>query len=134
MRIQSREQAVFLLYQIDLMLNQKKEKFIELAEEELARQDRNESLDANYIEQLVLGTLHHIETIDSLIEKHLSKKWTLKRLMFIDRAILRTGIYELVYMNVQTKAPVINAYIELAKKFSDDDQDKFVNAILDKVE
>ncbi|MGL4663086.1 MAG: transcription antitermination factor NusB [Culicoidibacterales bacterium] len=134
MRIQSREQAVFLLYQIDLLLNQKKEKFMEMAEEEITRIEENDVLDKTYIEQLVLGTVHHIETIDLMIEKQLSKKWTLKRLMFIDRAILRAGVYELVFMNVQTKAPVINAYIELAKKFSDDDQDKFVNAILDKVE
>lgn len=134
MRIQSREQAVFLLYQIDLMLNQKKEKFMEMAEEEVSLLSANEQLDKTYIEQIVLGTIHHIETIDSLIEKHLSKKWTLKRLMFVDRAILRAGVYELVFMNVQKKAPVINAYIEMAKQYSDDDQDKFVNAILDKVE
>lgn len=134
MRIHSREQAVFLLYQIDLLLNQNKANFIELAEERLILLGDDETIDKTYVEQLALGTIHHIETIDNLIEKNLSKKWALKRLMFIDRAILRVGVYELLFMNAQTKAPVINAYIEIAKKYSDDGQDKFVNAILDKVE
>lgn len=134
MRIQSREQAVFLLYQIDLLTNQNKELFIEMAEEMLKPLEEDKSLDYPYIEQLVLGAIHHIDTIDTLIEKCLSKKWTLKRLMFLDRAMLRIGVYELSFMNLQKKAPVINAYIEMAKKYCDDDQDKFMNAILDKVE
>lgn len=106
---------------------------MEMGEAELLILPENTSYDKAYIEQLVLGTIHHIETIDTMIEKHLSKKWALKRLMFLDRAILRIGVYELAFMNAQAKALVINAYIEMAKTYCDDGQDKFMNAILDKV-
>ena len=58
--------------------------------------------------------------------------WKITRLGNTDQAILRLGIYELLY----TKTPevvAINEAIELAKAYSDDDVRKMINGVLDKV-
>ena len=58
--------------------------------------------------------------------------WTIDRLGNTDIAILRMGIYELMY--TETPSVVcINESIELAKLYSDDSVVKMINAVLDKV-
>ena len=58
--------------------------------------------------------------------------WKINRLGNTDKAILRMGIYELMY----TKTPevvAINEAVELAKTYSDDEVRKMINGVLDKV-
>lgn len=130
MRIESREEAVICLYQIDLLTNKDKTKFID--EAEIRLELVSSRLEDEYIEQLVLGSIHHLDAIDLLISEKL-KNWTLSRLGYMERSILRVGVYELLFMNNQAKSLVINAYIELAKSYCDDGNQKFINAVLDQV-
>ncbi len=51
---------------------------------------------------------------------------------FIDRNILRMGIFELLYMPDVPSKVSINEAIELAKKYGDIESSKFINGILDK--
>ena len=88
-------------------------------------------IDNEFVKELVYGIITYKNDIDKIANKYL-KDWTIDRLGNTDQAILRIGIYELLY----TKTPeivCINEAIELAKKYSDDDVRKMINGVLDKV-
>lgn len=88
-------------------------------------------IDNEFIKDTVYGIITYKNDIDALANKYLSN-WTIDRLGNTDQAILRMGIYELVYED--TPAVVaINEAIELSKLYSDDDVRKMINAVLDKV-
>ena len=88
-------------------------------------------IDNEFVKDTVYGITTYKSDIDALANKYLSN-WTIDRLGNTDQAILRIGIYELVYSD--TPAVVaINEAIELSKLYSDDDVRKMINAVLDKV-
>jgi len=51
----------------------------------------------------------------------------------VDRSILRTGVYELLWMDDVPAKVTVNDAIELEKSFGDDDASKFVSGDLDQV-
>ncbi len=51
----------------------------------------------------------------------------------LDRAILRLGIYELLWQEDVPSAVVIDEAVELAKTLSTDESPKFVNGVLARV-
>ncbi len=51
----------------------------------------------------------------------------------VDRNILRCAIYELLWEPDIPAAVTINEAIELAKRFADDETQRFVNGILDHI-
>ena len=69
--------------------------------------------------------------IDQLANKYLNN-WTITRLGNTDQAILRMGIYELIYTDTPDIV-AINEAVELAKLYSDDDVRKMINGVLDKI-
>lgn len=88
-------------------------------------------IDNEFIKEVVYGIITYKNEIDEIANKYLND-WTIDRLGNTDQAILRMGIYELLY----TKTPeivCINEAIELAKQYSDDDVRKMINGVLDKV-
>lgn len=88
-------------------------------------------IDNEFIKDTVYAIITYKKDIDELANKYLSN-WTIDRLGNTDQAILRIGIYELVYSD--TPAIVaINEAIELSKLYSDDDVRKMINAVLDKI-
>ena len=88
-------------------------------------------IENEFIKDTVYGIITYKNEIDELANKNL-KDWTINRLGNTDQAILRMGIYELVYTD--TPAVVaINEAIELSKQYSDDDVRKMINAVLDKI-
>lgn len=88
-------------------------------------------IDNEFVKEMVYGVITYQKDIDALANQYL-KDWTIERLGNTDSAILRMGIYELMY----TKTPPvvsINEAILLSKKYSDDDVRKMINGVLDKV-
>ncbi|HWP31904.1 MAG TPA: transcription antitermination factor NusB [Fimbriimonadales bacterium] len=83
----------------------------------------------NFSARLALGAAQHLEEIDSWIEK-LAEGYSLERLAAVDRAILRLGLYELLYEKETPPAVVINEAVELAKEYSTEHSGAFVNGIL----
>lgn len=76
----------------------------------------------------------HIEEIDDIIDNNLFD-WSIKRLNYVDLAIIRYAVYELVYLN-QPKEVVMNEALELTKKYSnleDDQAKKFNNRLLQNI-
>lgn len=91
----------------------------------------NLEIDNEFVKDVVFGVITYKNEIDAEANKYL-KDWTVDRLGNTDQAIIRIGIYELLY----TETPdivAINESIELAKKYSDDDVRKMINGVLDKI-
>ncbi len=75
-----------------------------------------------------------VEEIDELIEKNLTN-WSIQRLNYVDLAIIRYAVYELIHLK-QPKEVVMNEALELTKKYSNLDDDlakKFNNRLLQNI-
>jgi N utilization substance protein B len=75
-----------------------------------------------------------ISAIDQIIQANLIN-WSIGRLNYVDLAIIRYAVYELIYLKLP-KEIVMNEAIELTKKFTnlDDDQArKFNNRLLQNI-
>ena len=125
-RSELREKAMIILYQIDIMKEQK----IEYNIEELIKD--NLEIDNEFVRDLVYGVITHEEEIDELANKYM-RNWTIDRIDKTGAQILRIGIFELLYEKDIPNIVAINEAIELSKKYSDDKVRKMINAVLDKI-
>ena len=84
-----------------------------------------------FIDRLVQGTIEHIAKIDNVIEQA-APEWPIAQITAVDRAVLRLGLYELLFGNHDEVPPkvAINEAIELAKSFGGESSGKFVNGVL----
>ena len=126
-RSKSREVALQVLYQLDITNNDVEEAFNLFWNNFAPSEDLKD-----FSQNIVQGVYHHIEEIDAIIE-HYSEHWRLKRMSIVDRNVLRSAIFELMFCaDVPTKV-VLNEAVELGKKFGSNKSGSFVNGILDKV-
>jgi len=91
--------------------------------------------DSNYLDfakHLLHGVFQHQKEIDLIIRK-ISAHWSLNRIALVDRSIIRTAIYELLYCPDIPAKVTIDEAVEIAKKFSTAKSSAFINGILDKV-
>lgn len=93
--------------------------------------DRFADADAGFFDDIVRGVVRLQMKIDPAIERRLSAKWTLARLDATARAILRSGVYELMQHASTPIGVIIDEYVEIAASFFGDDERNFVNAALD---
>ncbi len=82
-----------------------------------------------YARDIVDGVQDHRGEIDDLIAQH-AQGWTLARMPAVDRAILRIGVWELVYNDEVPPAVAIDEAVELAKELSTDESSAFVHGVL----
>lgn len=87
---------------------------------------------SEYSRGLALGTEAHQEAIDAEIETT-SQHWSLMRMPFVDRNILRLAVFEIVYEDGMPASVAINEAVELAKAYGGDDSPKFVNGVLGRI-
>lgn len=124
-RRKSREAAVVLLYQSDLLGKD--------SEEVLKKEiDFGKKIDEFALE-LVIGVNKNRKAIDKEIVG-VVENWTIERIAIIDRNILRVAIYEMLFeKDIPLKVSVDEA-IEIAKSLGQkDDTPKFINGILGKI-
>ncbi|MDD3341140.1 MAG: transcription antitermination factor NusB [Bacilli bacterium] len=124
-RTELRKRIMTILYQINVYETGKIVYKVEDVIEEVLE------IDNEFVRDTVYGVLTYKNELDKTANTYL-KDWTIDRLGNTDRAILRMGIYELIY----TKTPeivAINEAVELAKTYSDDSVRKMINGVLDKV-
>ena len=88
---------------------------------------------ASFARIIISGTVNHLEEIDEIIKKHLSKNWDFSRLNKITLAILRLSILAMLYRKESAPVIIINEAIFVCKDFSSDDSYKFINGILDRI-
>lgn len=87
---------------------------------------------SEYSRELALGTESYQDVIDAEIEAT-SQHWSLMRMPFVDRNILRLAVYEIVYEDGMPASVAINEAVELAKAYGGDDSPKFVNGVLGRI-
>ncbi|HEY4507256.1 MAG TPA: transcription antitermination factor NusB [Candidatus Paceibacterota bacterium] len=87
--------------------------------------------EVEFIKNLVNGALSKLKEIDKIIEKA-APQWPIDQIAMVDKAVLRLGIYELLFGNRDEVPPkvAINESIELGKSFGGDASGKFVNGVL----
>ena len=88
-------------------------------------------VESEYVKEIIYGVLTYKKEIDDIANKYL-EGWTIDRLGNTDIAILRIGIFELLYTDTPDVV-AINEAVELAKTYSDDSVRKMINGVLDKV-
>lgn len=87
--------------------------------------------DQEYINQACEATLTESERFDELITK-LSPQRALERIPVLDRAILHLALYELAKPD-DPSSVVINEAVELAKRYGEEADSRFINGVLGKV-
>jgi len=85
-----------------------------------------------FTKSFFLKVIESREELDSLIKKQVAN-WEFNRLAVIDKIVLRMGICELLYFDDIPPKVSINEAIEIAREFSTEKSDKFVNGVLDAV-
>ena len=88
-------------------------------------------IDNDFVKETVYGVITNRDKIDEYANKYLNN-WTIDRLGNTDQAILRMGIYELLYTSTPSIV-VINEAVELAKLYSDEAIKGMINSVLDKI-
>ena len=84
--------------------------------------------ESEYMNRMFTGVVDHVEEIDQKISAF-ARGWTIERIMRVDLAILRLGVYELSLGEVPAGV-VINEAVELANEFSTDKAGAFINGVL----
>ena len=124
-RSELRKKIMTILYQINVYKTNKIEYNIDDVIKEV------NPIDNEFVKDMVYGVCTKIDELDKIANKHLNN-WTIDRLGNTDQAILRMGIFEILYMKTPDIVS-INEAVELAKSYSDDDVKNMINAVLDNV-
>ena len=85
-----------------------------------------------FAKQLAYKAIEHLDEIDGMIRKRV-EHWEFNRLAVIDKIILRIGICELLFFDDIPPKVTINEAIEIARRYSTEKSDKFVNGVLDSI-
>src|SRR4051794_600859 len=79
------------------------------------------TLDREYLDKIVYGTVKNLTKLDELIEKH-SSNWKMTRMTRVDRNILRLAAYELLFLAPELPPSVsLDEAIEMAKRYGSED-------------
>ena len=137
-RSNAREIAVHLIYELsfgdetaqELLDSQlTPQRFSELAEElSLYAQFPNEKQE-RYIRELVQGVFAHGPELDDYIGRY-AVGWSFARIPRMASAIMRTAMYEVLYMPDIPNAAAINEAVEIAKSYEPAEVVSFLNGIL----
>lgn len=124
-RHELRFKAMTILYQAFLYENNN----IEYNIDDIVREQLDE--ENKFVNELVNGVLSKRDEIDELANKYLDG-WEISRLGFTDQAIIRMGIYEIIWTGTPDISCIDEA-VELSKEYSDEKVCKMINGVLDKV-
>jgi len=126
----SREATLKILYLMDILNLDNQISAQQLLDDNINFFKGINNLEKEFIVKIVQKVMDDKEHIDRLISNNLIG-WKLKRLMPVDRSLLRMGVAESFYND--QKAIIIDDVIRIAKKYGGEESYKIINAILDKV-
>jgi N utilization substance protein B len=86
----------------------------------------------SYAADLVRGVVANRERLDELISTY-SQGWSIERMPAVDRALLRLGIWEILFNDDVPDAVAVSEAVNLATSLSTDDSPSFVNGLLSRV-
>lgn len=128
-RRDARKHIFNLVFQTEFNLDMDVKESIDTYTEEYEGFKKDES---EFISREYRGILANIESIDSYIDRY-AVGWSVSRLAKTDLAILRIGVYEIIFDGEIPDAVAVNEAVELAKTFSGDKAPAFINAVLSKI-
>lgn len=121
-RHQMRENAFILVFE-RIFNNDSAQELLETARE-------NEELDITpEVESMFLGVVRYQDSIDEIISANL-KNWRMERISKVSLAILRLGVYEIVYCDNIDDDIVVSECVRLASDFAYEDDISFINGVL----
>ena len=85
-----------------------------------------------FAKQVVVKSLSHIDEIEAVYQKNMPK-WKFSRLNRLEQAILLMSYTHAELEGKDSKRVIIDVAVRLSKKYLDESDYKFVNAILDNV-
>jgi N utilization substance protein B len=129
-RTKARKRALDVLYGADVREDSINATLAAEAARAEADPKRNSSWP--YAREIVEGITQHGDEIDELIETY-AQGWTLQRMPAIDRAIIRMGIWEILFNDGVPDEVAISEAVELAGEYSTDDSAGFVNGLLARI-
>lgn len=133
-RTVSRILAMMVLYNYDMTKDLNLSLVDDIIQNDIEVSKEEIPFDTQFMMQLVEGVVENQRKIDYTISIHLHN-YTLDRLSYIDRSIIRIGTFELMFTNTPTEI-IINEAIEISKTYSEIEQydsSKFNHALLDKI-
>ncbi|MDD4388997.1 MAG: transcription antitermination factor NusB, partial [Bacilli bacterium] len=104
-RNNSRIKAMMVLYHYDLMNEKTDINYFN----KIINEDEEVLSDEEFFDELVEGVIEHLEEINRIINLNI-KNWTLDRMSVVDRALIRIGVYEMLYTDTP-KNIIINEII-----------------------
>ena len=132
-RNEAREIMMQILYELDASKTIEKDKTDNLADTRAkAAALASERLSGGHIKRgtdLICSILDNLKDIDSSINEF-SAKWKTSRMPKVDLAIMRLAIGEIRFSEDIPEPVSVNEAINLAKKFSTDNSDRFIHGIL----
>lgn len=125
-RRNARKHIFNLIFQTEFNLENDIRETIDTYTEEYEDFQKDES---DFVSREYRGILANIPSIDSYINKF-AVGWSVERLAKTDLAILRIGVYEIMFDDDVPDGVAVNEAVELAKEFSEDKAPSFINAVL----
>lgn len=105
------------------------ERFAELAAEMPLYEQYPDEAQERYIRDLVCGVFSHGPELDDYISRY-AVGWSFARIPRMAAAVMRTAMYEVLYMPEIPNAAAINEAVEITKNYEPQEVVSFVNGIL----
>ena len=86
-----------------------------------------------FIKDVVNGTIERDDVITDEISNHLNPDLDLKKLDKVFQVIVKSAIFEFLYKPKISTKIIINEYLKASNFFIQDEQTKYLNALLDKI-
>ncbi len=129
-RTKARKRALDLLYGADLRSESLSAAVATEAERAISEPSRSASWE--YAREIAEGVDGHNAEIDELIATYM-QGWTINRMPAIDRAIVRIGIWELMFNPAVPDGVAISEAVAAARTYSTEDSAGFVNGLLGRI-
>lgn len=123
-----REETFKLIYSQEIQKDEKKTQ-INLY---LENNNIENPYDRKYIINVTKGVQKKSKEIEEIISRNLKEGWSIERIAKIDLALLKLGIYEILYMDKPYKV-IISEIVELAKRYGEETSPSFINGIIAKI-
>lgn len=121
-----REKVLQILYAYELSNDSLDLMFDDLLQEVTDEESKE------FVKSLTLLTIQHRDEYDEMI-RQVVKNWEIDRIAVIDRLLIRIATCELLHFPEIPPKVSINEVIEIAKRYSTDQSDKFINGVLDAI-
>lgn len=125
-RTKARKRAIEVLYEADLRQTPINDQL-----QERLKHSAHESTLPVYSVQIIEGVSQNLERINELIETY-SKGWPLHRMPAVDRAIMRLGVWEVLFNDDVPDAVAVDEAVEISKELSTEESPGFINGLLGK--